>query len=79
MASPLEMVLAVARALVDNPDQVEARWVDNPEGGFVELKVNPQDRGKIIGKGGRNIQSLRRVATAAFGKDQERVGVELLE
>jgi uncharacterized protein len=78
MPSAVDFVSSVVKTLVDKPDQVEARWVDNPDGGFVELKVSPEERGKVIGKRGRTIQSLRQLATAAFGKGG-RVGVEVAE
>ncbi|MBI4395687.1 MAG: KH domain-containing protein [Elusimicrobia bacterium] len=80
MPSPVEFVSSIARSLVNHPDEVKARWVDKPEGGgYVELNVLQQDRGQIIGKQGRNIQSIRRLATAAFAKEGEEVGVELLD
>lgn len=92
MPSPVEFVLSVARALADHPEKAAARWVDVPEGGapgdggearpkgsHVALEVSPDDRGKIIGRRGRNIQSLRRLVTAVFGKDNRQVGVELAE
>jgi predicted RNA-binding protein YlqC (UPF0109 family) len=79
MSSPLEFVESVAKRLVDRPEEVRGRWVDGPEGkGFVELTVNPSDRGKIIGRRGRTIESLRSLATAAFGKNGP-VGVEVAE
>lgn len=79
MASPAEFVVSVAKSLTDQPDKVSARWVESPEGHFVELTVAPEDRGKIIGRRGRTIQSLRRLATAAFAQNGEEVGVELAE
>ena len=79
MPSPVELVLSIARSLVGKPDKVTARWVDNPEGGMVELDVAPEDRGKIIGKRGRTIESLRTLANAAFGAEGKKVDVELIE
>ncbi len=79
MPSPVEFVLSIVKSLVDKPDQAEARWVENPDGGMVEVKVPAEDRGKVIGKRGRTIQSLRTLATAAFGKEGGRVGVEIVE
>jgi predicted RNA-binding protein YlqC (UPF0109 family) len=79
MASALEFVLTVAKSLVDKPGEVSARWVEAPDGGgFVELTVNPEERGKIIGRRGRTIESLRTLATAAFGQNGA-IGVEVAE
>lgn len=79
MPSPLEFVLSIVKSLVDKPDQAEARWVENPDGGTVEVKVSAEERGRVIGKRGRTIQSLRTLATAAFGKEGGRIGVEIIE
>jgi uncharacterized protein len=78
MPSPVDFVEAVAKELVDRPGDVRARWVDGPEGGFVELTVDPEERGKIIGRRGRTIDALRALATAAFGEGRP-IGVEVAE
>jgi uncharacterized protein len=78
MPSPAEFVETVVRSLVDNPDVVQARWVEDPDGGFVEVTTAPDDRGKVIGRRGRTIDSLRILATAAFG-NEGRIGVEVAE
>ena len=79
MPSALDFVLTVAKQLVDRPEEVSARWVDGPEGkGFVELTVTPSERGKIIGRRGRTIDSLRSLVTAAFGQGGP-IGVEVAE
>ncbi len=79
MPSALAFVETVAKQLVDRPEEVKARWVENQDGaGLVELTVNPDDRGKIIGRRGRTIDSLRALASAAFGQG-EAIGVEVAE
>lgn len=91
MSSPVEFIQAVAKLLVDRPEEVRARWVDGaPEtdsdagrdraavSGFVELTVNPAERGKIIGRRGHTIDSLRTLASAAFGNGAK-IGVEVAE
>ena len=79
MPSPQELVLFIVQSLADHPDRVGARWMESPDGDFVELTADAQDRGKIIGKRGRTIQSLRQLVTAVFGTEGRRIGVELKE
>jgi predicted RNA-binding protein YlqC (UPF0109 family) len=78
MASALDWVLSVAKNLVQKPDDVQARWAEAER--TVELRVAPEDRGKIIGRRGKTIDSLRIVANAAFGGgDDARIDIKLLE
>ncbi|HNG44806.1 MAG TPA: KH domain-containing protein [Elusimicrobiota bacterium] len=78
MASALDWVLSVAKNLVQKPDDVQARWAEAER--TVELRVAPEDRGKIIGRRGKSIDSLRIVANAAFGGgDDARIDIKLLE
>ncbi len=71
--------MAVAKRLVDKPEEVSARWVDSPDGkGYVEVTVNPSERGKIIGRRGKTIDSLRVLAGEAFVQGKP-VGVEVAE
>ncbi len=49
-----ELVEVIAKALVDNPDAVEVRAVEGEKSTVLELKVAPEDMGKVIGKQGRN-------------------------
>lgn len=77
MPSAVDMVLSMAKDLVDRPEAVQARWRETDR--TVELRVAPADRGKIIGRRGRTIDSLRILATAVFGGDKDRVDVELIE
>lgn len=79
MASALDFVTSVVRALVDQPEQVQSRMAEGPRGSFIELTVPASERGKVIGRRGRTIQSLRTLATAAFGESGQPVGVELFE
>ena len=54
-----ELVLYIAKALVDNPDSVEVNEIAGEKATVIELKVADGDRGKVIGKEGRIIKSIR--------------------
>ena len=74
-----DLVLYVAKALVDNPDQVDVREVAGDKGTMIELRVAESDRGKIIGKEGRIIKSIRTIVNSASAKLGKRAMVELIE
>jgi predicted RNA-binding protein YlqC (UPF0109 family) len=66
--------------LVDNPDEVEVAEVEGENGATVlEINVHPEDMGKIIGKRGRIIRSLRVLARAAGQRDGNTVLVEVVD
>ena len=79
MPSSVEFVLSLVQSLVDQPEKVKARWVEAPGNGYVELDVPESERGRIIGKRGKTIQSIRQLATAVFGASGQEVGVEIRE
>jgi predicted RNA-binding protein YlqC (UPF0109 family) len=68
----------VARSLVDRPDAVAVREVDGPHGIVVEVRVSPDDLGKVIGRGGRVIRAIRTLARAAATRSGKRVTVEIV-
>lgn len=74
-----ELVKVIAQALVDYPDQVEVNEVDGTSSVVIELKVNPDDMGKVIGKQGRIAKALRTVVKAAATKENKRVVVEIIQ
>ena len=74
-----ELISEIARALVDNPDQVTVTEVEGGQALILELKVAKEDMGKIIGKHGRTAQAIRTVLNAASGKAKKRVILEILE
>ncbi len=74
-----ELVELLARALVDEPDQVEVRELPQDEGILLELRVAPEDVGKVIGRQGRTIKAMRTLVHAAAIKSQARVSLELAE
>ncbi len=74
----VEMVRFVAQRLVDKPDAVDVREVDGPESVVIELRVDPDDMGKVIGKQGRIAKSIRTVVKAATLKNEKPVFVEII-
>ncbi len=73
-----ELVKVIAKALVDNPDEVFVNEVEGNQSIIVELKVAPEDMGKVIGKQGRIAKAIRTVVKAAATKDNKRVIVEII-
>lgn len=73
-----ELVEFIAKSLVDNPDQVTINQVDGEQSIILELKVAPEDMGKVIGKQGRIAKAIRTVIKAAAVKQNKRVIVEII-
>ena len=69
----------IAKALVDEPDHVEVRQVESERLIMLELRVAPEDMGKVIGKQGRIAKAIRTVVSAAAVKDDKRVVVEIVQ
>ena len=75
-----ELLVFLARALVDEPDKVAVEAFDEDDGTLVlELSVGDDDYGKVIGRGGRTAQALRTVIKAAAVKDNRRVLLDIVE
>ena len=76
----VNLVEAIAKSLVDKPDAVEVKETSESNGQVViELKVAPDDMGKVIGKQGRIAKAIRTVMRAASGKDGKKVIVDIVE
>ena len=56
-----ELVELIAKSLVDNPDRVQVFQIDGEQSSIIELKVAPEDMGKVIGKEGKIISAIRRI------------------
>ena len=69
----------VVKALVDYPDQVDIREVDGERVIVFELRLNPTDIGKVIGKSGRTITAIRTLLTSAAAKNGKRAMIEIIE
>ncbi len=73
-----ELVEIIAKALVDNPDEVVVTERTEGRNTYIELHVAPSDMGKVIGKQGRIARAIRSVVKAASTKDNARVDVEIV-
>ena len=69
----------VVAALVEHPDEIEIEELEDDEGVVLELKVHPDDVGKVIGKRGRTAKALRTLVRAAGALDDEDVTVEIVD
>ena len=74
-----ELVELIAKALVDDPDKVQVSQLDGEQSSIIELKVAPEDLGKIIGKQGSHAQAIRVILGAAGMKLKRRVSLEIVE
>ncbi len=74
-----ELVEAIARALVDHPEQVQVKAIEGEQVTVLELRVHPEDLGKVIGKQGRTAKSIRTLLGAAGMKLKKRYTLEILE
>ena len=72
-----ELVEVIAKALVDNPDEVVVTESEKGNDLLIELKVAPSDMGKVIGKQGRIAKAIRSVLKAAASKEDRKVIVEI--
>lgn len=78
--TPAVLLELLARALVDEPDQVEVTEVPEGEGELVlELEVAEADLGRVIGRGGRVANALRSVVRASATQSEQRILVDILD
>jgi len=74
-----ELVEVIAKALVDNPDEVTVTETENGRTIVLELRVAQSDMGKVIGKQGRIAKAIRAVVKAASTKEDKKVVVEIMQ
>jgi len=74
-----ELVLFLARHLVNNPDAVEVRETQRDTASVVELRVAQEDLGRIIGKQGRTAKAIRIMLNAAASRVNRKVVLEIIE
>lgn len=75
-----ELVEVIAKALVDEPDAVQVNEIRGEQSSSIilELKVAPDDMGKVIGKQGRIAKAIRTVVKAAATREGKRVVIEIV-
>lgn len=74
-----ELIELIAKKLVKFPDDVQVREIEGDDGLSYELRVNPEDMGKVIGKAGRTAKAIRTVLSAAGSKKDARVVLQIVE
>ena len=74
-----DLLLFLARSLVDEPDKVEVEGRETDSRVDLTLRVAPDDVGKVIGRGGRIVRAIRTVMKAASVKANKRVNVEVAD
>lgn len=74
-----QLIEFVGPWLVDHPDEIEVTEVEDDRGVVIEVSVHPDDMGKIIGKRGRLVRSLRMLAKAAGQREGRNVMVEVVD
>jgi uncharacterized protein len=74
-----ELVEEIAKALVDKPEQVQVKAVEGEQVTVLELRVHPEDLGKVIGRQGRTAKAIRTLLGAAGMKLKKRFTLEILE
>lgn len=72
-----DLVLQIARSLVDHPDEVRVDKHERNNQSLIEITVHPDDVGKIIGKQGRIIKAIRTVVKSCAIRDNRKISVEL--
>ncbi len=74
-----ELVEFVAKSLVDHPERVEVKEIEGEKTTVIELKVAPEDLGKVIGRQGRTARAIRTLLAAVARKQNKRAVLEILE
>jgi predicted RNA-binding protein YlqC (UPF0109 family) len=74
-----DLIEFVAKKLVSHPDDVDVRLIESEECQNYELRVNPEDMGRIIGRSGRTAKALRTLVGSAAAKADIQVNLEIVE
>lgn len=74
-----ELLAYVAKNLVDNPDAVQVKEIDCDGEVILELRVAPEDMGKVIGRQGRIAKEIRTIVRSLAQRRNTRVSVEIMD
>lgn len=74
-----ELVEAIVKAIVDQPEEVQITEIEGTHACIIELRVAPEDVGKVIGKRGVHADAIRRIVHAVGGKKRRRYVLEIIE
>jgi hypothetical protein len=73
-----ELVEFIAKSLVDDPSQVHVSEIEGENSVILELRVGPEDMGRVIGKGGRTVNAVRTLIRVLAAKQGKRVTLEVV-
>lgn len=73
-----DLLIYLAQSLVDNPEEVEVTEIETDKSIVLEIRVAPDDMGKIIGRQGRIAKAIRSITKAAAAKEGKRINVEII-
>lgn len=74
-----ELIEFLAKSLVDHPDEVRTRVYERDQQTVVELEVDPDDLGKVIGRQGRTARAIRNLLSAAGQKTRRRYALDIVD
>lgn len=74
-----ELIEQIAKAIVEKPEEVQVRAIEGEHAVVIELRVAPDDIGKVIGKQGRTITAMRTILNAARAQKEKRQILEVIE
>ena len=74
-----ELLEAIVKPLVQFPEEVNVTLIEREDSDLLELRVNPSDMGKVIGRQGRIAKAIRTVMRAASGREGKKVIVDIIE
>jgi predicted RNA-binding protein YlqC (UPF0109 family) len=79
MADMSELISYITVNLVDHPEDVTIQKADRQGREIYQIRVHPDDLGKVIGKGGQTARAIRTLLTAISARTNQRLGLEILE
>jgi predicted RNA-binding protein YlqC (UPF0109 family) len=78
MTSLKELVEFIAKSIVDDPSQVHVSEIEGEASVILELRVGPEDMGRVIGRGGRTVNAMRTLVRVLAAKQGKRVTLEIV-